>query len=84
MELKVWILSAVIGAGAVLLWWIIRKAIDGVYSRLDRMIEQNEETSKALVEHASELKSLDRRITVNENRLNDHSKRIRQLEISKR
>ena len=84
MELKVWILSTVIGAGAVLLWWIIRKAIDGVYARLDRMIEQNEETSKALVEHASELKSLDRRITVNENRLNDHSKRIRQLEISKR
>ncbi|WP_146161516.1 hypothetical protein [Mangrovibacterium marinum] len=83
MDLKVWILSGVIGAGSVLLWWIIRKAIDGVYARLDRMIEQNEETGKMLVEHGNELKSLDRRINVNENRLNDHAKRIRQLEINK-
>jgi len=81
MEVKMWILSGVIAAGSAILWWAIRKAVDGIYQRLDRMIDQGEKHGQALVAHEGELKSLDRRVSVNENRLNDHGDRLRTLEM---
>lgn len=82
MELKVWILSGITGALIVVIWWIVRRGITGIYTRLDKMIQQNHAFGRALIKQSGRLSTLERRTEVNERRLNDHSGRIRQLEIN--
>jgi hypothetical protein len=83
MELKVWLLTSVIIILITVLWWIVRLGIKGIYSRLDQMISQNEETSKQMVQQCAEIEHLESRINVNDKRLDDHAGRIRNLEIKK-
>ena len=80
-EVKVYVLGLAIGAISVVLWWVLRLGIRGVYKRLDELIKQNNSFGKALVKQSSDISSLTRRVVTNENRLNDHAKRIVNIEI---
>lgn len=79
-SIRMWILSGLSGFLLVVLWWSIRTWIQSVTTRLDKLIEQNEQYSTKLVEHEEEIGGLSKRIDVNDRRLDDHSKRIRVIE----
>lgn len=83
-DIKTWILTGLVTAGAVVLWWLIRQGVVGIYKRLDKMINQNQAFGRALIRQSGRLSTLERRTEVNEKRLNDHSGRIRRLEIDKK
>lgn len=84
MEIKVWILSGVIVALSGILWWLVRLGIKGIYARLDKMIEQNDETSKSLIKQDGKIVQLENRMATADKRLDDHAGRIRTLEIKSR
>jgi hypothetical protein len=84
MDVKTWILSGVSGVLLMVLWWLVRRGINGIYERLDKMINQNNAFGKALIKQGGRISNLERRTDINERRLNDHSGRIRKLEIDKK
>ncbi len=81
MEIKLWILLPVLGASLTIVWWAFRTLVNGINSRLDRLIRQNEETGKELTRQNSEIGSLRSDMKDHKSRLDDHGKRIREIEI---
>ncbi len=81
-EIKIWILSVVITVLLAVLGWIMRLAIIGVYKRLDKLIDQNTALNIRLTRQDGNIATLKENVATNEKRLNDHTKRIRRLEIS--
>lgn len=81
MEIKVWVLTGVIGVLCVVLWWMLRLAIRGIYRRLDELIKQNIALSETLIKLTSDMGTIKQRVLSVEDRLNNHAERIRKLEI---
>lgn len=81
VEFKVWVLSGIVAILLGVLGWIIRVAAKAIINRLDEMIKQNEAFGRTLVWQNGEISSLKSRVGVNERRINDHAKRLRDVEI---
>lgn len=76
-----WLTLAVIGGGAVVIWWSVRTWIKGVNSRFDTLISEMQTLSKTLVNSNARIASLENRIQSQEERLNNYAGRLRDVEI---
>ncbi len=80
-DIVIWILGAVISALFTITWFSIRNWITSTNHKLDELINKMGELTEVLAGHNERLKSIDLRFKEHGNRLNDHSHRIRKLEI---
>lgn len=76
-----WLTLAVIGGGAVIIWWSFRTWVRGINTRFDLLISEIKDLSKSLVAQDGRLKSQEDRAKIHEKRLNDHAKRLRDIEL---
>ncbi|MBL4828465.1 MAG: hypothetical protein JKY55_01010 [Aliivibrio sp.] len=76
-----WLTLAVIGGGAVVIWWSFRTWARGMNTRFDLLISEIKELSRSLVAQDGRLNSQEGRAETHEKRLNDHAKRLRDIEL---
>lgn len=81
MEVKVWVLTGLVSFLVTLFiaafWFLVRS----INNRLDKLIDQNEVTGKELTRQNGEISSIKRDVSNNRERLNDHAKRLREIEL---
>jgi len=80
-ETQVWILTALVGFFMTAGWWSVRKWIQSIDMKFDKLIEAVQKQSEANIRQSGDINSLSTRVFTSEQRLNDHSKRINKLEI---
>lgn len=79
-EIKIWILVGVAGIMATMLGFIVRIVTAEVLKRLDEMLVELKQLSKATTIQGQQIKGLQEQDAIIHRRLNDHSARIRILE----
>lgn len=81
MEVKIWVLTGLVSFLVTLFiaafWFLVRS----INNRLDKLIDQNEVTGKELTRQNGEISSIKRDVYNNRERLNDHAKRLREIEL---
>lgn len=80
-EIKIWILVGVAGIMATMLGFIIRIVTAEVLKRLDEIVVELKQLSKATTIQGQQIKGLQEQDDIIHRRLDDHSARIRILEI---
>jgi len=80
-ETQVWILTALAGFLMMAGWWSVRTWIQKIDKKFDQLIEAVQKQSEANIKQSGEINSLSKRVDTSETRLNDHSNRIKNLEI---
>ncbi len=68
------LLSTLLGVIGVLLFRLLVK--------FDSLIASHENVNRVIATHQTRLDSMDKRFAAIENRLNDHAKRLRQMELN--
>ena len=95
-EFELWVYRGVIGVLLLLVWWVVRKAItnmeskfDSTNSRIERVAASVIKISDSVNDAVSQIKIRDERMSnmmklldTHDVRINDHSARIRNIEIS--
>jgi hypothetical protein len=76
-----WLTLAIIGGAAVVIWWSFRTWIKGVNARFDLLISEIQDLSKSLVAQNGRIQTIEKSLGTHDVRLNDHAKRLRQLEL---
>lgn len=82
LEVKVWILTVVVAVLGGVIAWVARVSIKSILERLDKLISQNNAFGKALIRQHGEINGLKDKVNRNEKRLNEHSERIRKIELN--
>lgn len=81
MEVKIWVLTGLVSFLVTLFiaafWFLVRS----INNRLDKLIDQNEVTGKELTRQNGEISQIKREVSNNRERLNDHAKRLRDIEL---
>lgn len=80
-EIQVWVLIPVVSVLLSFVWWTFRYMVSSINDRLDKLINQNEETGKELTRQNSEIVNIKSDVKTHDIRLNDHSHRIREIEL---
>ena len=81
-EIKVWILIAVAGIMATTLGFIIKVVTGQVLKRLDEIVMELKQLTQSATIQGQEIKGLQEQDAIIHRRLNDHSQRLRKLEIN--
>lgn len=95
-EFEIWIYRGVIGILLLLVWWVVKKSItnielkfDSTNSRIERVATSVLNISNSVNDAVTEIKIRDERMSnmmklldTHDVRINDHSARIRNIEIS--
>lgn len=79
-DFSTWIQSLLIGAMGVILWWSIRSWIKGVNSQLSEMRDELRTVGNKNIGFEKDIQRIDRDYVGHENRLYDHSERLRTVE----
>lgn len=80
-EVQNWILTGAVAFLLMVNWWSVRNWMGAVTKKIDQLIEAVHKLSESNIRHAGEINSLSRRVDTADRRLNDHSNRIKHLEI---
>lgn len=81
MNFEVWAYRALIGAFGMIIWYIIRQWTIKIPQKLDTLIEVMKDLSIKIETQKGEVKLLSKLLATQEQRINDHSERIRDVEI---
>jgi uncharacterized membrane protein YhiD involved in acid resistance len=81
-EIKIWVLVGVAGIMAAVLGYMIRLVTLEVIKRLDEIVSELKQLTQATTIQGQQIKGLQEQDTVIHSRLNEHSDRIRSLEIN--
>jgi uncharacterized membrane protein YhiD involved in acid resistance len=81
-EIKIWVLVGVAGVMATVLGYMIRLVTVEVIKRLDEIVSELKQLTQATTIQGQQIKGLQEQDTVIHSRLNEHSDRIRSLEIN--
>jgi chromosome segregation ATPase len=80
IQLKIWVLLGIIGVLVPVLVFALNYMVKSITTRLDTLIEQNEQFGQDLAKHNEQLVNLKDKVRNHEDRLNQHSNRIREVE----
>ncbi|MFK5855382.1 MAG: hypothetical protein QM503_04560 [Bacteroidota bacterium] len=80
-EAQNWILTGLVGFMLMAGWWSARSWIQTVTNKIDQLIMAVQKQSESNVRQSSEINNISKRIDTSEVRLNDHSKRLNNIEI---
>lgn len=80
-DFEIWAYRIVIAALGGVLWWVITWAVKRVSSKLDEVIDSIKELTTASKTQQEQINNQNRSISAQNDRLNDHAKRIRNLEL---
>ena len=81
MEVQIWVLSGLVTLLLIVVWFSVRNWVKRIDVKFDALIKAVQSQTVANVKQAGEINGLTKRIDVGETRLDDHSKRIRKIEI---
>lgn len=81
-EIKIWVLVGVAGVMATVLGYMIKLVTVEVIKRLDEIVSELKQLTQATTIQGQQIKGLQEQDTVIHSRLNEHSDRIRSLEIN--
>jgi len=81
VDIQVWILTGLVGSLLILGWWSARNWITTISEKIDQLITAVQKQSESNIKQAVEINNLTKRVDTADNRLNDHSKRIKNIEI---
>lgn len=79
-DFEIWIYRALATLAALFIGWYAKKLI----AKIDELICTIQELAKNDVKQANQIDNIHDRLRVNDNRLNDHSQRIRKLETNRK
>lgn len=79
-DIIIWILTGIVGALIIALWWSIRIWIQGINSRMDEMMSQLSQISKQNIGFEKDIMRLEKAINSHDERMRDYSIRIRDIE----
>jgi cell division protein FtsB len=80
-EVKVWVLVAIVTIMSAILGFIMKVVTNQVIKRLDDIVRELKQLTKVTTIQEEQIKRLQDQDTVVNHRLNDHSKRIRSIEL---
>lgn len=81
MEIKYWIVCGICAVLAYFFKWIIGIIADKVLAKFDDVIVEIKGIRESIILHSERLKYGDEKLDRHENMLNDHEKRIKDIEI---
>ena len=76
-EFEIWLYRSLIAILVLLVGWYMQKLI----AKIDELITTIQELAKNDVKQAQQIENIHDRLRVNDVRLDDHSQRIRKLEV---
>ena len=82
MEIQIWILTAAVSALSTILMVVFKTSLQRLVGRLDKLIDQVRELTQMVGHHKSAIDGLISKNNEQDQRLNGHSERIRNLEIN--
>jgi hypothetical protein len=80
-EVQNWILTGIVAFMLMVGWWSARTWIMTIIRELKELTRAVHELSKANIKQTAEIDNLTKRVDTSNDRLNDHSIRIKNLEI---
>jgi hypothetical protein len=80
MEVEIWIYRGLIGFIIMVLWYVIRRWATKIDEKFDQLIHAVENMGIKNETQNGEIKMLQKVQNTQDTRLNDHSKRIREVE----
>ena len=80
-DIKIWILVGVAGVMATILGFIIKTVTGEVIKRLDEIVTELKQLTYTTTIQGQEIKGLQDKDAIIHSRLNEHSERIRYLEM---
>lgn len=81
IEIQNWILSGLMALMLMIGWWSVRSWIQTITNKIDHLITSVQNLTMSNVRQAGDINNLSKRVDTADNRLNDHSNRIKHLEI---
>ncbi|MBX6361254.1 MAG: hypothetical protein IRZ03_14380 [Acidobacterium ailaaui] len=84
MEGQALTISAVLGITLVVLGFLLKSWFNQIINRLDELVEEIKQLNHIKTVHDQQIKFLQENQMNMQNRLNDHGKRIRDLELKQR
>ena len=81
MDFEIWIYRGLIGFVLMVLWYFIRRWSVKIDLKFDKLIDAVNQVGLKNEEQNGDLKLLKSRVDTHNDRLNSHSKSIRELEI---
>ena len=81
-QLAFWMLTGFITVLIGLLGYLFRRGIDRIYNKLDELVIEMKTLGEQSVCHKGQIESLTNRVDDQNNRLNNHGDRIRDLELN--
>lgn len=81
MEIKVWILTSVLAIVVVVMGFLLKMWFRQIITRLDELVEEMKGISQVAAVQEQQIKNINDQIGESRQRLNNHSERIRNLEI---
>ena len=84
MEVKFWIVSCALVIVTTVLGFLLKMWFKEIIDKLDALVEELKILAQTKVVHEQQIKYLQEDQTNTKKRLNDHSKRIRNLELDKK
>ena len=81
MQILLWIVTGVLSFVMPLIVWLAKTGFNRIISKFDELIRQNYYFNAELIKQGGKISNLTERIQHNEKRLENHSERIRILEI---
>ena len=82
-EFEIWVYRLVIVALGIVIWWVIQWAVKRVTSKLDELIESITELTSTSKLQQEQITNISKLISDQNGRLNDHGKRLRNLELKR-
>ncbi|MDP2723199.1 MAG: hypothetical protein Q8O72_10610 [Bacteroidales bacterium] len=81
IEFQNWLLSGIILLLLTFGWWSARNWIQTITAKIDQLITAVQDQTMANIRQAGEISNLTKRVDTTDKRLEDHSNRIKHLEI---
>lgn len=73
---EIWIYRAIIAGAIAIIWWVVKRWVGQISGKFDELIKAVKEMAEVNIKQELRIGTL-------EERANDHSNRIRNLEIKK-
>jgi hypothetical protein len=80
-DVAIWILTAVVGALGMILWWSIRLWVKSITEKIAEMMAELKIVGKQNIGFEKDISRLDRSHDSHDKRMQDYSERIRNLEL---
>lgn len=84
MEFEIWIYRGLIGFVIMVLWYFIRRWSVKIDQKFDKIIDAVNKVGLRNEEQNGQIEILNRVQATHEKRLNDHSERLRNIEINQK